>query len=194
MPGRDGYAVLEELRADERLSAIPVVVVSVDAKEAERVDCGAHAYIAKPVESQKLIDTIHTVLMHGVENVLVVDGEVTSQMAISTALREYGLKVSVATNGEQALAMLPDCQPQAIVLDLRVSIVDGPRVLAALKADPGWNRIPVVSIAGSRPDATELRLLAEDSSALVAKGHIEAAVVVDEILGAIAATAMEGGV
>ena len=53
MPGMDGFALLEEIRRDERLSRLPMVVLTGSDAGTDRnksYDLGANAYIQKPLE------------------------------------------------------------------------------------------------------------------------------------------------
>ena len=52
MPGMDGLAVLETMRADPRMQAVPVIMVTGEADIADRVgglDAGADDYVVKPI-------------------------------------------------------------------------------------------------------------------------------------------------
>lgn len=52
MPKRDGLSVLEEIKADESLRRLPVIILTTSKAEEDRVrsyDLGANAYIVKPV-------------------------------------------------------------------------------------------------------------------------------------------------
>ena len=65
MPDVDGYEVLRRLKADERLSRIPVIVVSaLEEAENEGADrgLGASAYLTKPVDAEILIDKVRRCL------------------------------------------------------------------------------------------------------------------------------------
>jgi DNA-binding response OmpR family regulator len=63
--GGDGFVVLERLKSNRLLSAIPVIVVTVRdpgvAKQKAR-ECGAVAFLQKPVKEAELIATIQGVL------------------------------------------------------------------------------------------------------------------------------------
>jgi len=65
LPGGDGFVVLERLKSNRLLSAIPVIVVTVqDAALAEQKarEYGAIAFHQKPVKADELIATIQGVL------------------------------------------------------------------------------------------------------------------------------------
>ncbi len=65
LPGDDGFAVLEALRADPLTRDIPVVALSADAMEqdaARALAAGFVAYLTKPVEMGRLFQTLEAVL------------------------------------------------------------------------------------------------------------------------------------
>jgi signal transduction histidine kinase/DNA-binding response OmpR family regulator/methyl-accepting chemotaxis protein len=65
LPGMDGYAVLQEIRKDERLRHLPVVAITARAMKGDREDIlasGFDGYIAKPIEYALLRETIEEIL------------------------------------------------------------------------------------------------------------------------------------
>jgi len=67
MPGQSGLELLRQMRADARLSVIPVVMVSAMGlpQDVEAgIEAGASIYLAKPVSFRQLRDAVHSVLKH----------------------------------------------------------------------------------------------------------------------------------
>ena len=65
MPRRDGFSVLRELRADGRISNLPVIVVTAIFGLSERLyatELGAADYVTKPFELDELIERVRNVL------------------------------------------------------------------------------------------------------------------------------------
>jgi len=65
MPEMNGFQVLERLRSDERMRNIPVVVITanvMDGNEKKCMDAGADAYMAKPLDFDKLLGVMEGVL------------------------------------------------------------------------------------------------------------------------------------
>lgn len=65
LPGGDGFLVLERLKANRLLAAIPVIVVTAqDLQQAEgrARELGAAAFFQKPVKAEALIATIQVAL------------------------------------------------------------------------------------------------------------------------------------
>jgi len=65
MPKRDGFSVLRELRADGRISHLPVIVVTAIFGMSERLyatELGAADYVTKPFELDDLITRVRALL------------------------------------------------------------------------------------------------------------------------------------
>ena len=59
MPQVDGISVLEQVRSDERLAGIPVVVLTGDAEGVQRArDAGADECLTKPAHPRALYDVV----------------------------------------------------------------------------------------------------------------------------------------
>jgi DNA-binding response OmpR family regulator len=61
MAEMDGFEVLRRLRADERTSEIPIIILSARTSKAERARCaalGANDYITKPFIPDQLVERI----------------------------------------------------------------------------------------------------------------------------------------
>ena len=84
--------------------------------------------------------------------VLVVDDEADLAFALSLSLELSGYQVRSAASGEEALSLIDDHEPDAIVLDLRLPGIDGWEVVRRLADSGRFPRIPVV-IVSARVDA-----------------------------------------
>jgi two-component system response regulator len=63
MPRMDGIEVLREIRADEHLRRIPVVILSSSREERDLAaswDLGVNAYVVKPVDADQFFHAVKT--------------------------------------------------------------------------------------------------------------------------------------
>jgi signal transduction histidine kinase/CheY-like chemotaxis protein len=58
MPNRDGWSVLNQLKADPELAKIPVIMVTIVDNEAMGITLGASSYLIKPVDRERLVTLI----------------------------------------------------------------------------------------------------------------------------------------
>ena len=66
MPKQTGYEVLAELRGDETLRGMKVILLSARVQEgdvARGMDAGADAYLAKPFKAQDLVSKVQELLL-----------------------------------------------------------------------------------------------------------------------------------
>lgn len=64
LPKKSGLEVLENIKQDQKLRRIPVIVLTVSKREEDRIrayDSGASSYIQKPASSSEFIRAINTV-------------------------------------------------------------------------------------------------------------------------------------
>jgi CheY-like chemotaxis protein len=77
MPGTDGREVLSEIKADERLRQIPVIVLTTSADERDIRSCyrdGANSYIQKPVDMKVFLESIQRLVDYWYHIVLLPKG------------------------------------------------------------------------------------------------------------------------
>jgi len=63
LPKIDGLQVLREIRADDTLKHLPVVILTSSREESDIVesyDLGVNSYIVKPVDFDKFVETVQT--------------------------------------------------------------------------------------------------------------------------------------
>ena len=64
LPGKDGREILEEIKADAGLRAIPVVILTTSAAEediARTYAAHANCYVTKPVDFEQFTKVVHSV-------------------------------------------------------------------------------------------------------------------------------------
>ena len=93
--------------------------------------------------------------------ILVVDDDEDIREVAQMSLEVVGgWTVTTAGDGQQALDLARREQPDAIVMDVMMPVMDGPTAAVALRADPATAGIPVVLLTAS-VQAAERAALAE---------------------------------
>ncbi|RKZ71658.1 MAG: hypothetical protein DRQ48_02850, partial [Gammaproteobacteria bacterium] len=147
MPRMDGWAVLRILKADPELHKIPVIMLSMIDDRTRGYSLGAVDYLTKPVNRELLRKTLSRYYCtDGNCPVLLVEDDVETREIMAHTLEKAGWKVSEASNGQEALDMMDDVQPQLILLDLMMPVMDGFGFLAEMRTKPEWQDIPVIVI------------------------------------------------
>lgn len=81
--------------------------------------------------------------------ILVVDDLSYNIKVVGKILDHAGYRVTVANNGEEAIARVEQSQPDLILLDLMMPKMSGLQVCQVLKANPVWAEIPVIFLTAS---------------------------------------------
>ncbi|MCC7377443.1 MAG: response regulator [Verrucomicrobiales bacterium] len=118
--------------------------------------------------------------------VAVVDDEPAIRKALSRLLRSVGMDVEVYPSGGDFLAALPLVQPDCVVLDLHMPVLDGFAVQQSLNELK--DRPPVIIITGHDLPETRARAMAGQPVAYLRKPMNDDALL-DAIALALATTA-----
>ena len=170
MPDVDGWEVLRRLKADPDVRHIPVVIASVAANEGRGRLFGAVDLLTKPIERSDLMRVLWRQLVnqHG-RKVLLVDDDPEVQALLTHALAADDLDVCCVDNGEEALLFLERDTPAAVLLDLRMPVMDGFEFLDRMRESRYHKGLPVIAITVKRLTPKEEAQLADKASAVVLK-------------------------
>jgi len=78
--------------------------------------------------------------------VMVVDDDAETRAVLKRFLERRGHHVSCAGHGKEALEMMSFQQPDGVVLDARMPMVDGVEFLEVLRCYLRWQSLPVVML------------------------------------------------
>jgi len=159
MPDLDGWTVLAAIKGDPALADIPVVLLTIVDEKNRGYSLGAVEYLVKPVDREKLTQTLRRICGSVRGRVLLVDDDDIIRRQMRLQLQHNGWDISEAENGRIALARLEEARPDAIILDLIMPEMDGFEFVDEMRRRPEWHDIPVIVV-------TSKDLTAEDRSRL----------------------------
>jgi adenylate cyclase len=159
MPDLDGWTVLAAIKGDPALADIPVVLLTIVDEKNRGYSLGAVEYLVKPVDREKLTQTLRRICGSVRGRVLLVDDDDIIRRQMRLQLQHNGWDLSEAENGRIALTRLEEVRPDAIVLDLIMPEMDGFEFVDEMRRRPEWRDIPVIVV-------TSKDLTAEDRSRL----------------------------
>jgi CheY-like chemotaxis protein len=171
MPGMDGWAVLEALKADPDLADIPVAMVTIVEERKTGYALGATDYLTKPVDWARLSAVLRR---HGRERapdrILLVEDDAPTRAVVRRMLERAGWTVDEAENGRVALEGLAAATPSLILLDLMMPEMDGFEFLQVARQRDEWRAIPVVVLTAKDLSAEDRRRLNGSVAQIVQKG------------------------
>jgi PAS domain S-box-containing protein len=173
MPDMTGWEALREFKTAPDLRDVPVVIISVVAGEQERGNLlGSVDLLTKPVDRGELLTVIKRNLgeTRGTR-VLVVEDDLGTQELFKSTLEGVGVQVTLAGNGEDAELALQEMEPDLILLDLVMPVMDGTAFLQRLRTELGRTDIPVIICTGKALSPDERRRLLSQASRVLEKGE-----------------------
>jgi DNA-binding response OmpR family regulator len=101
--------------------------------------------------------------------VLVVDDEDSITLSLRHLMKREGYAVSVARDGEEALAAVAGDPPDLILLDVMIPKRDGYDVCQTIRANPAWSAVKIVMVSAKGRDIEVEKGLALGADAYVTK-------------------------
>ncbi|MCX7671960.1 MAG: response regulator [Anaerolineae bacterium] len=85
-------------------------------------------------------------------NILIVDDSQVIQRVLSMQLRKNGYAVTVASSAREALELLEQEHVDLAIMDIAMPEVDGLTLLRQVRADPRFQKLPVIMLTASGQD------------------------------------------
>jgi two-component system chemotaxis response regulator CheY len=92
------------------------------------------------------------------ERILIVDDDESIRQVVSIFLADEGYQVAGVGNGQAALDLVPQFQPDIIILDLRMPIMDGWEFARRYREQPGWHAPIIAFVAALRAEEEQAEI------------------------------------
>jgi len=190
LPEIDGWETLRRLKADETVSDVPVVMVSMLRNRELGLALGAADYFTKPVDGDALVRRLTELVPASrarVGRLLLVDDDPDLHQLVTERLALQGYELFHAMSGVQGLEMAYAHLPDLVLLDLMMEAMDGFEVAARLKDDRRTRLIPIVVLTAKEMTRADRERLRGKIEALVEKMDMSSerlAEVIGGVLGA----------
>ncbi|HYO72310.1 MAG TPA: response regulator, partial [Archangium sp.] len=153
-----GLEPLERLRGQAELAEVPVVWLTCDESGAlalpRKVD-----FLASPLNPEQLRRALHRLVRRpGAARALVVDDDASLRAILVTQLKALGVECAEAGNGAEAIERAREVQPDLLILDVRMPVVDGFQTVEALRQGR-LRHVPVLVYTGHEPGPAEREAL-----------------------------------
>ena len=100
-----------------------------------------------------------------IPRILSIDDSKTIRLLLTRLFRPFACELMEAANGEEGLAVASRENPDLIILDYNMPVMDGIAMLRKMREDPGLKRTPVIMLtadSGLQSLATVARLGVRD--------------------------------
>ncbi|MDZ4162163.1 MAG: response regulator, partial [Burkholderiales bacterium] len=196
MPGMDGNEVAKRINALALACAPRMIMVTAFGRDEVlqgAQDAGIEDVLVKPVSASVLFESIARLLgpvgadapaladehlegatfkrlstIAGARILLVEDNELNQEVALEL-LREAGLVVDLAENGQVALSLLATHTYDLVLMDMQMPVMDGVTATLAIRKQPQWHTLPVLAMTANALQADRDHCLAAGMNDHIAK-------------------------
>jgi len=198
MPGMDGVEASRSIKKDLMISKKPsILMVSAYGREEvmkQAKDVGVDGFLVKPVNQSLLFNSIMDVfgkqpaslsgdkrqpsIGEGLDlekiwgtNILVVEDNKINQQVATEILRQAGVSVSIANNGQEALDIVLTKSFDAILMDVQMPVMDGYTATAEIKKmfNKGVYPLPIIAMTAHAISGERERCLSAGMNDYVTK-------------------------
>ncbi|MGB5211546.1 MAG: response regulator, partial [Gammaproteobacteria bacterium] len=193
MPGRDGWSVLRQLKADPELAGIPVVMVTMVSDSKLGYALGADEFLTKPINRDALSKVLSHLAPTDQAPILLVDDEAEARQMMTRQLKALQRNVVEAADGEEALQRATERTPALVLLDLMMPVMDGFEFLEHFRAIDAFADIPVVVVTAKDLSDAEMRSLRSKAEKVLSKGHYTREQLVAQVRSGISKSQQDRG-
>jgi len=87
------------------------------------------------------------------KKILIADDEPNIVTALEFLLQRNGYEVHVARDGEEALKLVEDCNPDLVLLDVMMPVRSGYEVCKRIRERADWRHIKIIMLSAKGRDA-----------------------------------------
>ena len=148
MPKMDGWAVLRALKEDDDLKDIPVIMVTIVSDKEMMFALGAVEHLTKPVDRTLLRTLVEKYAgTDSARRALIIDDDEPSRSMLRRTLEDLKWNVDEAENGAEGLEKLENFEPDLILLDLMMPVMDGFEFIDEVRKREHLRSIPIIVIS-----------------------------------------------
>ncbi len=192
MPGIDGIETARRIKANALLAKVPaMLMVTANGREEAYIEAeqvGLDGFLLKPVYASVMYDALVDIL--GVEtisgplligkmaqpddldeipgaHILLVDDNLINQEVATEFLRDVGLKVTIACNGQECLEALERGCYDLVLMDIQMPVMDGLEATRRIRQNSKFEKLPIIAMTAHAMTGDK-----EKSLAAGMNGHI----------------------
>ncbi len=105
--------------------------------------------------------------------ILLVEDDLLTRDMYQKTLSLAGYEIVVAENGQEGLEKLKDFEPDIILLDIRMPVMNGIEMLEKLKSDPKTMNTPVIIMTNVVDSQTDREVFSKGANLTIVKSETE---------------------
>ncbi|QQR56673.1 MAG: PAS domain S-box protein [Candidatus Melainabacteria bacterium] len=175
LPDGSGLEIIESIRKDEKLSDIPVIIMT--GRNVEDLECSPPVvfdWFIKPFDQSILIRSVERATVDIPQRrVLVIEDDPDTRAVIVAQLKKLHAHCLEAANGIQALSIARSSKPDVIILDVGIPQMDGFKFVESLyNSETNKYLAPLIVYSGEEFTEADRRKLTLGITRHLTKGRV----------------------
>jgi len=184
LPVKDGWQVMDQLKANPKTKHIPVHMMSVLHVKKESLMKGAIDFINKPMALDQMTDVFRTIeeaLRKSPQKVLIVEENAKHASALSYFLGNFNISLSVQNNVEDSVRALTQDHVDCVILDIGASKGDEYEIIESIKSYDGLENLPIIIFTERNLSKSEELKIRQYADSIVVKTAHSYQRILDEV-------------
>lgn len=193
MPGMNGFALAERIRAEPHLAGAMIMMLTSDGRHGDAARCrelGIAAYLTKPIRKSELLAAILAVLgqtpqelstnlvtRHSLReafrslSILAAEDNPVNQKVVVRMLEKMGHRATIAKNGYEALSLLKSGTFDLVLMDVQMPEMDGLTATREIRKNERQtgSHIPIIAMTAHAMKGDKARCLEAGMDGYVTK-------------------------
>lgn len=172
LPVKDGWQVMEELKANPATKPIPVHIMSSLEVKKESLLKGAVDFINKPFaleQMQQIFQKLEHALSRHPKKVLIVEENQQHAKALSYFLSNYNIQTEVANDVSESVGALQKKEVDCVILDMGIPDKNAYLTLETIKKSEGLENLPIIIFTGKNLSKGEEQKIKQYADSIVVK-------------------------
>ncbi|RNL50673.1 response regulator [Pedobacter jejuensis] len=172
LPVKDGWQVMEELKADPSTRPIPVHIMSSLQVKKESLLKGAVDFINKPFafeHMQEIFQKLEHALSRHPKKVLIVEENEQHAKALSYFLSNFNIQTEIVNEVGDSVSALHKSDINCVILDMGIPDKHAYETLEVVKKTPGLENLPIIIFTGKSLSKGEESRIKQYADSIVVK-------------------------
>ncbi|NER81824.1 MAG: response regulator [Leptolyngbya sp. SIO1D8] len=142
----------------------------------ELTRCCRCMFLPRSAPSTHILESVLDSYQRGCSStphILAVDDDPLMLKALERQLSPWGMQVSTLNDSRQLWDVLPQLNPDLLMLDIEMPHVEGIELCQVIRSDRYWNRLPILFLTARRDTETVLQMYRAGADDYVAKPFTE---------------------
>ncbi|KFC20372.1 response regulator [Chryseobacterium sp. FH1] len=184
LPVKDGWQVMDELKANSKTKPIPVHMMSAMQVRQQSLMKGAIDFINKPIAMDQMTEVfrkIEDALKRSPQKVLIVEENAKHASALSYFLSNFDISLSIEDNVEDSVKALNSDATDCVILDIGPDRRNGYKILESIKNYEGMENLPIIIFTERNLSKSEELKIREYADSIVVKTAHSYQRILDEV-------------